>query len=91
MNISKTTVVNLNKSNYNVYIGRGSKWGNPFVIGKDGTRKEVIDKFRAYAINKGLHKEAKRELKDKVLGCFCKPASCHGDLLAEWADTNTLF
>ena len=31
-----------------VYIGRPSKWGNPFVIGKDGTREEVIAKFKNY-------------------------------------------
>ena len=45
-------IVNLRKRNYNVYIGRGSKWGNPFIIGRDGNRKEVIDKYREYIINK---------------------------------------
>lgn len=40
-----TKVVNLYKEPYDVYIGRGSPWGNPFVIGKDGDRKECIDKY----------------------------------------------
>ncbi|PIW12451.1 MAG: hypothetical protein COW35_01440, partial [Candidatus Infernicultor aquiphilus] len=35
-------------SNYDVYIGRPSKWGNPFTIGKDGTRSEVIEKYRIW-------------------------------------------
>jgi hypothetical protein len=33
-----------------VYIGRPSKWGNPFVIGKDGTRDDVVAKYRAYLL-----------------------------------------
>ena len=43
-----TKVVNKYKHVYDVYIGRGSKWGNPFVIGKDGTREEVINKYEEY-------------------------------------------
>ncbi len=43
-----TTVVNLRKDEYDIYIGRGSPFGNPFKIGKDGTRKQVIDKFQRY-------------------------------------------
>lgn len=40
------TVVNKYKEEYDIYIGRGSRWGNPFVIGKDGTREEVIEKIQ---------------------------------------------
>jgi hypothetical protein len=43
-----TTVANKYYQNYDVYIGRGSKWGNPFVIGKDGDRDEVIAKYREW-------------------------------------------
>ena len=39
---SKTRVVNCKKEPYDVYIGRPSKWGNPFKIGRDGSRQEVI-------------------------------------------------
>ncbi len=42
--MKEPTIINLKKEKYDVYIGRGSKWGNPFHIGKDGNRKEVIDK-----------------------------------------------
>ena len=79
-------VVNKYKSPYDIYIGRGSPWGNPYVIGKDGNREEVIAKFKEYAIVKGIDIRAKRELKGKILGCFCSPLPCHGDILAEWAN-----
>lgn len=79
-----TTVVNVRKEGYDIYIGRGSKYGNPFVIGKDGDRAEVIQKYRAY-LNEHpeLIAAAKRELRNKRLGCFCWPLACHGQILAE--------
>ena len=75
-------VVNLRKSNYNIYIGRGSKWGNPFIIGRDGNREEVIKKYREYIMQSDLLNDLE-ELRGKVLGCFCKPKACHGDVLVE--------
>lgn len=67
-----TAVVNINSSAYDVYIGRPSKWGNPFKIGKDGTRQEVIKKYRIMALNnKELMKDIVKELDGKVLGCYC--------------------
>ena len=71
-----------------VYIGRGSKWGNPFVIGKDGDREEVIRKYRIYFYNSNLLNEIE-ELKDKTLICYCKPSACHGDVLIELLNNNT--
>lgn len=70
-----------------VYIGRGSKWGNPFVI-KDGMdRAEVVTRFRAYINTKPeLLEAAKLELKGKNLLCFCAPLACHGDVLIEIAN-----
>ena len=41
-------VVHCKRENYDIYIGRGSKWGNPFVIGKDGSREEVVEKYRVF-------------------------------------------
>jgi len=76
-------VVNLRKEKYDVYIGRGSKWGNPFVIGQDGNRQEVIEKYRQYILNKPKLLKCLPELADKTLGCFCKPKTCHGDVLVE--------
>lgn len=71
-----------------VYIGRPSKWGNPFAIGKDGTRPEVIIKYREWLMGKPLLiASVKKELKGKDLVCFCAPAPCHGDVLLEIANT----
>lgn len=76
-------VVHCKKEPFDVYIGRPTKWGNPFVIGRDGTRAEVIEKFRAYAkSNKEIFADLD-ELYDKTLGCYCAPQPCHGDVLLE--------
>jgi len=70
-----------------LYIGRPTKWGNPFVIGKDGTRDEVIAKYREWLLAKPeLVELAKRELAGKNLVCFCAPNACHGDVLIEVAN-----
>lgn len=74
--------INRYKEKEDVYIGRGSKWGNPFVLGKDGTRDEVCDKYEAYFWTTNL-KDSLHELKGKKLGCFCKPQRCHGDFIAK--------
>lgn len=66
-----------------VYIGRGSKWGNPFRIGPDGSRDEVIHKYRNYIQTRPDLLNSLDELKGKALVCFCKPKPCHGDILAE--------
>ena len=69
-----------------VYIGRPSRWGNPYVIGKDGNRKEVVEKYTVYLADKLLNdKEFVADLKElcKAPGLvgYCKPAECHGDHL----------
>ena len=78
-----TKVVHYKKESYDIYIGRGSKWGNPFKIGKDGNRQEVIDKYEEYIRNKPELLTDLQELKGKTLGCWCKPKDCHGDVLAK--------
>lgn len=85
-------VVNKRYEAYDVYIGRGSQWGNPFRIGPDGSREDVIRKHKAYLweqIKAGeVGKADLQELEDKRLGCFCKPLACHGDTLIaaiEWS------
>lgn len=65
-----------------VYIGRGSPWGNPFVIGQHGTREQVIESFGNFILP-GLDFT---QLKGKHLVCFCKPQTCHGDLLLRAAN-----
>ena len=81
-------VVHCKKESYQVYIGRGSKWGNPFVIGKDGTRKEVIEKYEIWIKTQPHLMKSLHELKDKILGCWCKPRACHGDVLAKLVKEN---
>ncbi len=88
-----TTVVNLRRGPYDVYIGRGrgSIWGNPFRIGPDGDRATVLKKYREWLLSDDPQACTLRarlpELRDKRLGCFCKPQGCHGDILAELADS----
>lgn len=76
-------VVNLKKSNYDIYIGRGSKWGNPFEIGKHGTREEVIQKYKEWIVDQPQFADLE-ELRGKILGCFCYPLKCHGNVLIEF-------
>ncbi len=76
-------IVHCKKEPYDVYIGRPSIWGNPFVIGKDGSREEVIQKYKEYILNKPELLKQLYKLKNKVLGCWCKPQACHGDVLVE--------
>ena len=64
-----------------VYIGRPSKWGNPFVIGKDGDRETVVSKFAEYILSNGCLMKQLHELKGKDLVCYCAPELCHGDIL----------
>jgi hypothetical protein len=79
-------VVHHKKSPFDVYIGRPGKWGNPFVVGKDGTRSEVIAKYQEWLLNQPYLIAALPELRGKVLGCWCHPLPCHGDVLAELAN-----
>lgn len=64
-----------------VYIGRPSKWGNPYAIGRDGTRDEVIIKYATYLLNSPTLLAALHELRGKDLVCWCAPCACHGDVL----------
>lgn len=76
-------------SNY-VYIGRkfgpfksDSKWHNPFIIGKHGTRDEVIEKYKLHILCRKDLVEALNELNDKILVCWCSPLKCHGNVLID--------
>lgn len=88
-NGKRTTVVHF-RDPFDVYIGRPSKWGNPFIIGKDGTREEVIAKYRAWILDQPDLLASLHELRGRRLGCWCKhpykEVPCHGDVLAQLAD-----
>jgi len=78
-----TKVVNVNNDVFDVFIGRPSIWGNPFEIGKDGTRKEVIKKYRVWLNDNESLKSRILELDGKILGCFCAQKACHGNVIIE--------
>lgn len=81
--MSSTRVVHFKKSHYDVYVGRPSKWGNPFSLGEHGTRREVIVKYKDYVLNNPELMASLHELEGKILGCWCHPLPCHGDVLVE--------
>lgn len=93
--MSETTVVNIRTHNYDVYIGRAGYghdgyFCNPFAIGRDGGRDQVIELYREYfskrmAVDKEFARRI-RGLKGKRLGCFCKPKVCHGDIIVEFLE-----
>ena len=83
--MSSPRVVHCKKESYDVYIGRPSKWGNPYKIGRDGTREEVIKKYEDYIVHTAAFREID-ELAGKILGCWCKPLPCHGDVLLQLAN-----
>ena len=90
----KEMVVHCKKKPFDVYVGRPSKWGNPFTHINDGktlakyvvgSREEAIESYRKWITDgdgKHLLKDL-GELKGKVLGCWCKPKACHADVLDE--------
>ena len=86
-------VVHLKTDSYDTLIDRTTMWGNPFRIGKDGNRSEVIEKFRRWLKGES-HTEFKQKERQKIIcnidsldgktiGCWCKPKSCHGDTYAD--------
>lgn len=81
-----TKVVHCRREKYDIYIGRPSKWGNPFEIDKDGSREEVIEKYKQWFFQQNDLLSQIKELKGKTLGCWCKPKPCHGDFLCELAN-----
>lgn len=78
-----------------VYIGRGSVWGNPYIIGVDGTREEVVAKFGKLLWNLmksgSITKKDLLSLDGKRLACYCAPQACHGDMIkraVKWSKEN---
>ena len=83
MSRPRTVVVHRNQP-HDVYVGRPP--GNPFVVGRDGTRAQVIARYRAYLMTRTDLLEKLPELRGRRLACWCAPLACHGDVLAELAD-----
>jgi hypothetical protein len=87
-------VVHCKKEPYDVYIGRPGPWGNPFSH-KYGTaakylvetREDAVAEYEKWLMSQpDLVAKVKRELKGKVLGCWCDPLLCHGHVLARIAN-----
>lgn len=79
----RTTVVHCSRSTYDVLIDRTTKWGNPYLIGQDGTREEVIEKYHQWIVTQTTLMDSLHELKGKRLGCWCHPKPCHGWVLVD--------
>jgi hypothetical protein len=67
-----------------------SKWGNPFVVGTHGARGECIALYEGWLRENTALFAALDELRGLVLGCWCAPRTCHGDLLARLANASTV-
>jgi len=77
-----TRLVNIRSGEpYDVFIGRGSKWGNPFPIEGKITREKAIAMYEVYIRRNPKLLAALPELVGKMLGCYCHPLPCHGDVL----------
>lgn len=92
-----TKVVNLKDEPYDIYIGRAGKgengyFGNPFYLGGYKNRDAILNKYKNYFLNRiytdKIFREKILNLKGKILGCFCKPEKCHGDIIVEWLEGN---
>lgn len=87
---SRGRVVHCKKEKFDVYIGRPGQWGNPFAMRSEGERQDVIEKYRIWIIGEirdgRIKKEDVLRLRGKVLGCWCAPRACHGDVLLDIAE-----
>ena len=91
--VETTRTVNKERGDeFDIYIGRGTPWGNPFAIGDNGAdRAAVLQMFEDYFQKKYVDDaQGSRDilsLKGKVLGCHCKPLPCHGDIIARYLNS----
>lgn len=72
-----------------VYVGRGSKWGNPYRIGPHGDAQRCVDLYREHCTSclTRLDEQAEEQLRGKSLACFCPlDQPCHADVLLELAN-----
>jgi len=90
----ETTIVNVRHSAYDELIDRTSIFGNPYHLGRDGDRATVLEKYRAYFLQRIVNDPEFRrrvlELRGKRLGCHCAPKPCHGMVIVEWLVTHEM-
>lgn len=88
MSLPHPNVVHCQMTPHDVYVGRPSRWGNPFKLTRERDRVAVIERYRQWLLSQPeLIAAARRELRGKVLGCWCAPKLCHADVLAEIANS----
>lgn len=81
------------------YVGRasprrglaGSAFGNPYVVGRDGTREQVIELYRRWLLGRPELLDRLLELRGRRLACWCRPEPCHAEVLAELVDADELL
>lgn len=83
-------VVNVERDEFDVYVGRGTPWGNPFREGPTTNRTQIIARYEAWLLAQPeLVERAREELRGRRLGCHCRPRQCHADVLAMVANGGT--
>jgi hypothetical protein len=92
--LGEPRAVHCKRERHHVYVGRNpkwlppSKWGNPFVVGTHGARGECIGLYEGWLRENAALFAALDELRGLVLGCWCAPRACHGDLLVRLANAS---
>ena len=79
-------VVHVRRDEYDVYVGRPTKWGNPFRLESEGQRAQVIADYEKWLDTQPELLAALPELRGKVLACWCAPKACHADVLLRRAN-----
>lgn len=70
-----------------VYIGRPSKWGNPYVVTIVLAPQETLREYKRYILQRFTPEQIQKELAGKHLVCWCPLNQvCHGDILLEIAN-----
>ncbi|MCG3207412.1 MAG: hypothetical protein FOGNACKC_01012 [Anaerolineae bacterium] len=85
INVDRDLISKARAAGLYVFIGKSSKWGNPYQVAWDGSQAEIIGKYRQWLQGQPKLLAELPALRGKVLGCYCKPRACHGDILAELA------
>ena len=91
--ITETTIVNMHHTSvYDAKIDRTTVFGNPYFVGRDGDREEVLAKYRRYFLQRIENDLAFRtevlNLRNCILACWCSPQRCHGEVIVEWLNEN---
>lgn len=92
-------VVHCQRDEFDVYIGRGSKWGNPYshlvrsaALYQVETREDAIQCYEQYLLDHPeLIEAAQQQLLNKRLACYCSPLACHGEVLVKYANTKICY